>query len=169
MTIGQLLECVGSKVGAIMGSVIDCTPFEPPVEGTDQESYLTGQLFRCGFQRTGYEAMFSGFTGRLLNYRVFIGPTFYQRLKHITLDKVSARSTGTYATMTHQPLEGRSRYGGMRIGEMERDAFIAHGASAVLRDRLMFSSDVEEFVVCRTCGMIVWHADSGRLTTQRLP
>ena len=113
--------------------------------------------------------MFCGFTGKLLNYRVFIGPTFYQRLKHMVLDKVSARSTGTYTTLTHQPLEGRQRYGGMRIGEMERDTFIAHGAAAVLRDRLMFSSDGTDFLVCKGCGTIGWHANQKDLTTDKKP
>lgn len=94
-------------MGSIIGSVVDGTPFEPPLEGDSHEEYLVSKLFKCGFQRHGYEAMFSGFTGRLLNYRVFIGPTFYQRLKHMVLDKLSARATGTYTTLTHQPVEGR--------------------------------------------------------------
>ncbi|CAL5980757.1 DNA-directed_RNA polymerase subunit beta [Hexamita inflata] len=169
MTIGQLLECVGSKVGAMLGQIVDGTPFEPPVEGDSHEDYLTSKLFKCGFQKHGYEATFCGFTGKILNYRVFIGPTFYQRLKHMVLDKVSARATGTVTTLTHQPLEGRQRYGGMRIGEMERDTFIAHGAAAVLRDRLMFSSDGTDFLLCKTCGMIAWHADQKKISTLSQP
>lgn len=87
----------------------------------------------------------------------------------MVLDKVSARSTGTVTTLTHQPLEGRQRYGGMRIGEMERDTFIAHGAAAVLRDRLMFSSDGCDFLICKVCGMIVWHADQRKLSNMSQP
>lgn len=101
MTIGQLLECVGSKAGALLGHLVDCTPFEPPPDGQTHVEYFTKLLKQQGYQQTGYEAAFCGFTGKLLDYRIFIGPTFYQRLKHITLDKVSARSTGSRTTLTH--------------------------------------------------------------------
>lgn len=87
----------------------------------------------------------------------------------MVLDKVSARATGPVVAATRQPNEGRQRYGGMRIGEMERDAFIAHGAAAVLRDRLMFSSDAAEFLVCRTCGQICWHANLSDITVGSSP
>lgn len=169
MTIGQLLECLGSKVGAMLGQIVDGTPFEPPIEGETHEDYISSRLFKLGFQRHGYEAMSCGFTGKLLNYRIFIGPTFYQRLKHMVLDKISCRSTGPVTNLTHQPLEGRQRYGGMRIGEMERDTFIAHGAAAVLRDRLMFSSDATEFIACVNCGQIIWHADQNKMSSENPP
>ncbi|KAH0574336.1 DNA-directed RNA polymerase subunit beta [Spironucleus salmonicida] len=169
MTIGQLLECVGSKFGCILGRIVDGTPFEPPLEGISHEEFLCKNLHSCGFQKHAYEAMFCGFTGSLLNYRIFIGPTFYQRLKHMVLDKVSARATGQIVTITRQPNEGRQRYGGMRIGEMERDAFIAHGTAAVLRDRLMFSSDATDFLVCVKCGQICWHANLNEITSQNAP
>jgi len=165
MTIGQLLESLGGKVGALRGSDLDGTPFT--TRGLDE--VLQKSLHQLHYPRTGYEAMFSGFTGELLNYRIFIGPVFYQRLKHMVLDKISARSTGPMVTITRQPNEGRSRCGGMRIGEMERDCFIGHGASAVLKDRLMYSSDVSEFLVCRNCGLICWHANVAELTTEQQP
>lgn len=167
MTIGQLLECVGAKMGALSGREIDGTAFN--AEPGTLDELITTELHAQGYQKHGYEALINGMTGELLNYRVFIGPTFYQRLKHMVLDKISARSTGPIVTLTHQPNEGRSNYGGMRIGEMEKDAFIAHGATAVLRDRLLFSSDAAEFLVCCNCGLICWHADQNKLTTTSEP
>ncbi|ESU39043.1 DNA-directed RNA polymerase beta subunit [Giardia duodenalis] len=167
MTIGQLMESVASKLGALSGHEVDGTAFNAPPGSTDKQ--IAADLHARGYQKHNYEAMMNGMTGEMMTYRIFIGPTFYQRLKHMVLDKISSRNTGPIVTLTRQPNEGRSNYGGMRIGEMEKDAFIAHGATAILRDRLLFSSDVSEFLVCQNCGIICWHADSRKLTTKKSP
>eukprot|EP00768_Dysnectes_brevis_P001819 gnl/Dysnectes_brevis/1517_a1720_1683.p1 GENE.gnl/Dysnectes_brevis/1517_a1720_1683~~gnl/Dysnectes_brevis/1517_a1720_1683.p1 ORF type:complete len:1275 (+),score=490.32 gnl/Dysnectes_brevis/1517_a1720_1683:259-3825(+) len=154
MTIGQLLETGASKAGSLMGSMVDGSPFMS-TQATTAAS-IERILHREGYQRYGNEMMMNGSTGEPLIYRIFIGPTYYQRLKHVVLDKIHARSTGVTVKITRQPMEGRSRDGGMRIGEMERDTFIAHGASAMLRDRLLFCSDSYQVVVCRRCGLMCW-------------
>jgi DNA-directed RNA polymerase II subunit RPB2 len=98
--------------------------------------------------------MYNGLTGAQLEASIFIGPVFYQRLKHMVNDKVHSRSTGPMVSLTHQPAEGRSRAGGLRIGEMERDVLISHGATSLCRDRLFDVSDKYKVAVCKKCGMI---------------
>lgn len=85
---------------------------------------------------------------------VVIGPTFYQKLKHMVIDKVHARARGPLTFLTRQPMEGRSREGGLRVGEMERDCIISHGAMAVMKDRLLESADPFVAPVCNTCGLL---------------
>lgn len=148
MTIGHLVECLQSKVGALTGNEGDATPFTDTY--VDQIASVLNEL---GYQRHGNEKMHSGHTGRILHAKVFLGPTFYQRLKHLVDDKIHARSRGPVTMLTRQPMEGRARDGGLRMGEMERDCLISHGASNFLRDRMFVNSDPYTVFVCSSCGL----------------
>jgi DNA-directed RNA polymerase II subunit RPB2 len=116
MTIGHLVECLLSKVGSLSGTEGDATPFtELSVHDVSEE------LHNLGYQRHGWEVMYNGHTGRPLANSIFLGPTYYQRLKHMVADKVHSRARGKVTNLTRQPMEGRARDGGLRFGEMERD------------------------------------------------
>jgi DNA-directed RNA polymerase II subunit RPB2 len=149
MTIGQMLESILGKGCALEGSLGDGTPFQQLDMATVREK-LSGR----GFDGLGNETMINGRTGKLLEQPVFIGPVYFQRLKHMVGYKVHARSTGPVQSTTRQPVEGRSKDGGLRFGEMERWALEAHGASAVLKDRLMDQSDPHRTVYCEACGCL---------------
>ena len=136
MTIGMLLETLLGRVCAVHGEQGDATPFC----GTTVED-VAEALRREGFDGFGNEVMYDGCTGERYETTVFLGPTYYQRLKHMSADKIHARSRGPKQVLTHQPIEGRARDGGLRFGEMERDCVIAHGNSHLLRERLMINSD----------------------------
>ncbi|CAM9894081.1 unnamed protein product, partial [Phaeothamnion confervicola] len=111
-------------------------------------------LLEKGYSYLGKDMLYSGTSGEpLLNY-VFMGPVFYQKLKHMVMDKVHARARGPRAVLTRQPTEGRSREGGLRLGEMERDCLIGYGASALIMERLMISSDAFTASVCERCGLL---------------
>jgi DNA-directed RNA polymerase II subunit RPB2 len=106
--------------------------------------------------------MYDGHTGEQLKASIFIGPVFYQRLKHMVSDKQHSRAIGPMVNLTRQPAEGRSRDGGFRVGEMERDVMIAHGMSQFCRDRLYSSSDKYAVHVCKRCGMVAAYNDGSR-------
>lgn len=149
MTIGHLIECLLSKVAAHMGKEGDATPF------TDVSVFeLSRTLHKIGFQNRGFERMYNGHTGRPLQALIFLGPTYYQRLKHMVDDKIHSRGRGPVQILTRQPAEGRSRDGGLRFGEMERDCMIAHGAAFFLKERLFDYSDAYRVHVCELCGLI---------------
>lgn len=117
MTIGHLVECLLSKVSTITGNEGDATPFsEVTVEA------ISDLLKKYGYHSRGLEVMYNGHTGRKLQAQVYLGPTYYQRLKHMVGDKIHARARGPVQILTRQPVEGRSRDGGLRFGEMERES-----------------------------------------------
>lgn len=153
MTVGQLMECLMGKTSAIRGSTVegdgDGTPF---CKITVDE--ICNKLHELRYQKYGNETLYSGFTGRQLAARVFIGPTYYQRLKHMVDDKIHSRARGPVTLITRQPVEGRARDGGLRFGEMERDCIVSHGAAAFLRERLFYVSDKYHVCVCDLCGLI---------------
>ncbi|KAL7435553.1 hypothetical protein ACHAXM_004712 [Skeletonema potamos] len=148
MTIAQLIECILGKVAVFQGCEGDATPFTD-VHVAD----ISKRLHAMGYQRHGNEAMYQGHTGRPLCARVFIGPTFYQRLKHLVDDKIHSRARGPVAMLTRQPLEGRARDGGLRMGEMERDCLITHGCANFIRDRFFCNSDQYRIHICERCGL----------------
>lgn len=147
MTHAQLLECLASKYGAITGQYVDGTPFN-----NYDVSKLPDMLKSVGFKPYGTETMYCGITGKKMQSEIFIGPTYYMRLKHMVLDKVHSRSIGPKQAITRQPLEGRSRDGGLKIGEMEKDSMIAHGAGQFLKERLNEVSDITKVHICDVCG-----------------
>jgi DNA-directed RNA polymerase II subunit RPB2 len=149
MTIGHVTECVASKLAALTGTRVDATAFShKPVDA------ICNMLKQAGFSEDGKEVMYHPHTGLPLKGRVFIGPTFYQRLKHMVEDKMHARAKGKIIGLTRQPVDGRANGGGLRWGEMERDCGVAHGASAVLHERMMISSDAYNAPICEECGLI---------------
>ncbi len=149
MTIGQLKETVLGKVLLQLGLFGDGTSF-----GGHDVKDICKELQKVGFERHGNEILYNGMTGEQLETSIFIGPAFYQRLKHMVNDKRHSRSIGPMVGMTRQPAEGRSRDGGLRFGEMERDCMISHGASRFTKDRIYYASDKYKVHVCNKCGMI---------------
>lgn len=148
MTIGHLVEQLTGKVGALVGKQGDATPF---TRVTVKD--ISGRLHDMGFQRYGNERVYNGHTGRPLTNKIFVGPVYYQRLKHMVSDKVQSRSRGPVQSLVRQPTEGRAKEGGLRFGEMERDCMIAHGAAKFLKERLFDVSDAFRVHVCDTCGL----------------
>ena len=148
MTLGQIVECLIGKVAAIQGREADGTPFSD----IDIDS-IKDELEKLGFHREGLEELYNGMTGKKLKSQLYIGPTYYQRLKHLVEDKIHARARGPRTLLTRQPPEGRSRDGGLRLGEMERDAITAHGMSLFLKEKLMDTSDAYSTYVCDICGL----------------
>ncbi|KAK6432846.1 DNA-dependent RNA polymerase II, partial [Oleoguttula sp. CCFEE 5521] len=149
MTIAHLIECLLSKVGALRGQEGDATPFTDVTLTT-----ISSILKDYGFQQRGFEVMYNGHTGKKLAAQVFLGPTYYQRLRHMVDDKIHARARGPLQILTRQPVEGRARDGGLRFGEMERDCMISHGASSFLKERLLDVSDAFRVHICEICGLM---------------
>lgn len=149
MTIAQVVECVLGKAGCLAGSFGNGTPFEP----FDIQK-IGDALEQQGMERWGNESLMSGITGEVLPCKIFIGPTFYQRLKHMVDDKIHSRSSGPVVMLTRQPAEGRSRDGGHRFGEMERDCMISHGTSTFLKERMLDVSDKFPVTISKTSGRI---------------
>ena len=149
MTIGQLKETLLGKVLLELGLFGDGTSF-----GNLTIETISSELQKLGYESYGNELLYNGLTGEQLETNIFIGPVFYQRLKHMVNDKQHSRSIGPMVNLTRQPAEGRSRDGGFRVGEMERDVMISHGISRFCRERLYEVSDKYSVHVCRKCGMI---------------
>lgn len=148
MTIGHVVECFIGKLAVLDGTDADGTPFEEH----DIES-IKDRLEAHGYERNGKEYLYNGMTGEKMKVEIFIGPTFYQRLKHLVEDKIHSRARGPKTSLTRQAPEGRARDGGLRLGEMERDALIAHGAAKFLKEKLLDNSDAYTTYVCGICGL----------------
>jgi DNA-directed RNA polymerase II subunit RPB2 len=155
MTIGQLKETVLGKTLLQLGLFGDGTSF-----GELGIKEICEELQKVGFESHGNEVMYSGLTGEQLEASIFIGPVFYQRLKHMVNDKAHSRSIGPMVNLTRQPAEGRSRDGGLRFGEMEKDAMVSHGAARFTRGRMYDASDKYSVYVCKKCGLIASYNDA---------
>ncbi|ABL77696.1 DNA-directed RNA polymerase subunit B [Thermofilum pendens] len=151
MTVGQLLEAITGKAAALAGRRIDATAFEPPSLDEIREI-----LRSYGFRSDGKEVLYDGVTGEKLEAEIFIGVVYYEKLHHLVADKMHARARGRVQILTRQPTEGRAREGGLRFGEMEKDCLVGHGASMLLRERLLESSDKTTIWVCENCGYMGW-------------
>lgn len=154
MTIAMMIECMAGKSAALHGLVHDATPFLFNEKDT-AINYFGRLLEAGGYNYYGTERMYSGVDGREMTADIFFGVIHYQRLRHMVSDKWQVRTTGVCDALTQQPVQGRRRGGGVRLGEMERDGLISHGAAFVLQDRLLHCSDRTEAVLCRTCGTLL--------------
>ncbi|KAF8819721.1 Dna-directed Rna polymerase III RPC2 [Cardiosporidium cionae] len=170
MTVGKMIELISSKSSVLDGVLKYGTAFEN-VSVDDLGSILTQE----GFHYSGKEYLTSGITGEPIESYIFVGPIYYQKLKHMVQDKIHARGRGPRVILTRQPTEGRAKEGGLRLGEMERDCLVAYGASNLLLERLMYSSDVFDTTVCAECGLIGYSGwcpyckSSEHVTTIRIP
>ncbi len=147
MTISHLIEVIGGKVGALGGRFIDGTTFS-----AESEKDLRKELLEYGFRENGTERMYNGITGEVFTSNIFVGNMYYLKLKHMVANKMHARASGKIQLLTRQPIEGRSAGGGLRLGEMEKDCLVAHGASLLLKER--FDSDKTILHICESCGMV---------------
>jgi DNA-directed RNA polymerase II subunit RPB2 len=149
MTIGQLKETVLGKVLLQLGLFGDGTSF-----GELNVEDICKELLKVGYEAHGNELLHNGLTGEQHECSVFMGPVFYQRLKHMVNDKAHSRAIGPMVNLTRQPAEGRSRDGGLRFGEMEKDAMVSHGAARFTRGRMYDASDKYSVHICKKCGLI---------------
>jgi len=148
MTLGQMMEIIASKVSALTGNQIDGTAFMASVD----ESTMRKTLGEFGYNEDGRETMYDGMTGEKFEAQILIGPCYFQKLHHMIADKIHSRARGPVTLLTKQPTAGRSKQGGLRLGEMEKDCLIAHGASLLLKER--FSSDASKLPICNDCGLV---------------
>ena len=147
MTISHLLELIGGKVGALSGRFIDGSLFQ-----AESEENLRRDLIQCGFHENGTEVFYDGRTGKQMLARIYVGNMYYLRLRHMVANKLQSRARGPIQLLTRQPTEGKAKEGGLRLGEMEKDTFIAHGASLLLKER--FDSDKVIVPVCEKSGLM---------------
>lgn len=152
MTISHLLELVGAKVGCMNGRYIDGTTFN-----CEPEKEIRDELLNLGFREDGTETMYNGVTGEKFDVKIYVGSMYYLKLKHMVSNKLQSRARGPIQLLTRQPTEGRAKEGGLRLGEMEKDTFVAHGASLLLKER--FDSDKTIVPVCEKSGLMVWKDD----------
>ncbi len=154
MTIGQLMEIIASKYAALSARNIDGTAFNESknFQGGKFEVSLRKALRDIGFRDDGKETMYDGVTGKIYSGRILVGPCYYQKLHHMVANKIHARGRGPVTLLTKQPTAGRSKQGGLRLGEMEKDCLIAHGAALLLKER--FGSDKYKVPICQKCGLV---------------
>lgn len=158
MTVGKLLELLANKAAVFDGVIRDSSAFADKAGGDgantrDSEEDYCAVLGARGFSANGKEVLMSGSDGRLMEADIYMGPVFYQRLRHMVQDKVHARSTGKNQPLTRQSVVGRAQDGGLRVGEMERDCLIGYGATQILKERMLLSSDPFRTWVCEKCGL----------------
>jgi len=166
MTIAQLMETLMSKIGCMAGCQGDGTPF-----GETTVDDLAGLLRdQYGMEPYGNEIMYNGMNGEMIESEIFMGPTYYLRSKLMTEDKINYRSTGPVTLMTHQPLEGRSNDGGLRIGEMERDSLLSHGLMSFLNESMMKRSDEHNYLFSKEDGLLDYNdSKNTQITTLNMP
>ncbi len=152
MTISHLIELVGAKQGALAGRGVDGTTF-----AAENEEDIRKELHKLGFRDNGTETVYNGQTGEQMQAKIYIGNMYYLKLKHMVANKLHSRARGPIQLLTRQPTEGRAKEGGLRLGEMEKDTFVAHGASLLLKER--FDSDKTIVPICESCGIIAIYND----------
>jgi len=150
MTIGHLVECIFAKLCCIDGVLGDASVFIPIEKET-----IYSRLKEKNFNKYGNEILYNGYTGAQIDTEIFIGPTYYFRLKHMVAEKINARGVGKVMGLTRQPTEGRRKGGGLRIGEMERDTVLSHGISNFIKESMMERSDKFCWCICKRCGTLV--------------
>lgn len=147
MTISHMIELLGAKAGALSGRFVNGTTFD-----SEPEEQLRAELLNQGFRENGTETLYDGETGEQFKVKIFVGSQYYLRLKHMVANKLHSRARGPIQLLTRQPTEGRALEGGLRLGEMEKDALVSHGASLLLKER--FNSDNTVFPICEGCGLV---------------
>jgi DNA-directed RNA polymerase II subunit RPB2 len=157
MTIGQLIESLFGKACTTYGGFGDCTAFQ--TKGPHTKVYGS-MLVNAGFHSSGNQVLYNGMTGEQIYSDIYLGPTYYMRLKHMVKDKINYRARGPNTMLTRQPVQGRANDGGLRIGEMERDGILAHGASAFLNESFMVRGDEYYMAVCNKTGGIAIYNES---------
>ncbi len=157
MTIGQLLECIMGKACAINGTFGDTTAYCNDKNG---HKIFGEMLQKYGYNSHGNEILYNGMTGEQLESEIFIGPTYYLRLKHMVKDKINYRAKGPKMSLTKQPVKGRANDGGLRIGEMERDGVIGHGAAKFLSESMLERGDLYYMAVCNKTGTIACYNEA---------
>jgi len=160
MTIGQIVESLFGKVCTSYGAFGDCTAFQ--VKGSNYSTYAP-LLVKQGFHSSGNQILYNGMTGEQLEANIYIGPTYYMRLKHMVKDKINYRARGPNTSLTRQPVQGRANDGGLRIGEMERDGILGHGMSYFLNESFLVRGDEFYIAVCNKTGAIAIYNDSKNL------
>jgi len=160
MTIGQLVETITGKASAIYGGFGDCTAF---INNGSKIGVFGEMLVKEGYHSSGNEILYNGMTGDQIDAEIFIGPNYYMRLKHMVKDKINYRALGPRTALTKQPVSGRANDGGLRIGEMERDAVISHGTAEFLRESMMERADNYQIAVCNNSGMLAIYNPSKKL------
>ncbi len=155
MTFGHMLEMLGGKAASLSGQYFDGTPFSSNgKERIEEYSKILGDF---NFDKLGDEELYDGRTGKKFHAKIFQGVVYYNRLWHMVSLKLQVRSRGPVQILTHQPTEGKPRKGGLKFGELERDALVGHGASLLIKDRMLEQSDKSEIWVCKECGDIGYY------------
>ena len=162
MTIGQIVESLFGKVCTSYGAFGDCTAFQ--VKGPNYSTYAP-LLVKAGFHSSGNQVLYNGMSGEQLAADIYMGPTYYMRLKHMVKDKINYRARGPNTVLTRQPVQGRANDGGLRIGEMERDGVLAHGMSYFLNESFMVRGEKEEYfiAICNKTGAIAIYNEAQNL------